>query len=101
MRPRDADSLGGEQGVDELRGLEGLEILDALSDADQLAEKLQLPDDPDHDAAPGRAVELGQAHAGQPYCLMERLSLRESVLAGGSIEHHQRLVRGARELPFD
>ena len=48
-------------------------------------------------AALRRAVELGEDEPGQPERIVERLHLRERVLAGVGVEHQQHLVRRAGE----
>ena len=52
--------------------------------------------DREDDAALRRGVELGQHDAGQPDRFVERLRLGEAVLAGGRVEHEQRLGLRAR-----
>ena len=53
-----------EQGVDELVGVEGDEVADGLAEADELDRDAELGLDGEDDAALGRAVELGEHHAG-------------------------------------
>ena len=56
-------AAGSEQRVDELLGIEVDEVVGALAQADQLDREAELALDGDHDAALGRAVELGQHDA--------------------------------------
>src|SRR5437763_17052291 len=72
-------SFPGHERVDEGLGLEGLQILDALADADQLDRDLELADDPDHDPALRRAVELRQGDPREPDRLVEHARLGEAV----------------------
>ena len=57
--------------------------------------------DGDDDAALGGAVELGEHDAADVDGLLELLRLAQAVLAGGGVEHEQRLVRGAGQLLLD
>ena len=66
---------------------------------DQLDRHAQLALDGDHDAALGRAVQLGQHDAGHVDGLAEHPGLLEPVLAGGRVEHQQHL--GDRGLLLD
>ena len=50
----------------------------------------------ERDAALGRAVELGEHHAGEVDGLGELLGLDEAVLPGGGVEHEQHLGDLAR-----
>ena len=52
--------------------------------------------DGEDDAALGRAVELGEHHAGDVDGLGELLGLGQAVLAGGGVEHQQHLGDVAR-----
>src|SRR5262245_61083526 len=72
---------------------ERLEIVDAFADADGVDGNLKALSDGDQDAAPRRAVELGDDEAGDARDLLEDLDLRERILARGGIEHEDDAVR--------
>ena len=72
---------GSEQGVDELVGVERDEVADRLADADELDGEAELGLDGEHDAALGRAVELGQHDARDLRGVAELAGLGEAVLA--------------------
>ena len=79
--------------LDERIRVKGGQIGDFLAETDEADRHLELIADAEHDAALGRAVELGQHDARDLHVLLERLGLGDRVLAGGRVEHHPRLVR--------
>ena len=87
-----------EEGVDELVGLEQREILGLLADADVLHGQPDRLANGDHDAALGRAVELGQQQAGAAHGVGEMPGLADAVLAGGGVEDQEHFVRGVGDL---
>src|SRR4029453_14764701 len=64
---------------------ERLEIVDAFADADGVDGKPEALSDGDQDAAPRRAVELGDDETGHAGDLLEDLDLRQRILAGGGV----------------
>ncbi|CDN45251.1 hypothetical protein BN871_GX_00030 [Paenibacillus sp. P22] len=90
-----------EQRMHELLGVELLEVLHLLAEADELDGKVQLMADRDDDPALGRAVELRQHEAGHAALLAEHLGLAERVLPCIGVENEQHLMRSARNLALD
>ena len=88
---RAAQPSGLEQGVDELVGVEGDQVADRLAEADELDGDAELGLDGEHDAALGRAVELGQHDAGDVGGLAE--------LAGPGSGRSDRWSRRSRAAP--
>ena len=84
--------LGFEQGGDELVGVEGAQVVDALADADVADRQLQPFGDGEQDAALGGAVELGDDDAGEAHRLVELHGLVEGVLPRGAVHHQPHLV---------
>src|SRR5690625_341776 len=82
----------GEQGLDELLGDEGPQVIDLFADADKANGQPQLLADGKDDAALGGAIELGQGDARYPHRLLEVAGLAESVLACARVEHQQDFV---------
>src|SRR4029453_8946210 len=72
---------------------ERLEIVHAFADADGVDGNLKALCDGDQDAAPRRAVELGDDEAGDARDLLEDLDLRERVLTRCGVEHEDDAVR--------
>src|SRR5687768_5319861 len=63
---RAQSTLSGSQDLTrEVRWVERRDVIDAFASANQLHRKVELLLERDHDAALGRAVELGQHDAGQ------------------------------------
>ncbi len=77
-------------------GSNGDQVVDGLAQADQLHRDAELGLDGEHDAALGRAVELGEHHAGHVDGLGELPGLHQAVLAGGGVEHEEHLGDRAR-----
>src|SRR3569623_253952 len=91
--------LAREQGLDEIAGIEGPQVIDAFADADETDRQLHLLGNCEDDAALGGAVELGEDEAGETYRLVELARLIERILAGAGVDHEQGLVRrGGLEL---
>ena len=67
-----------------------------LPQPDQLHRQPEVLLDREHDAALGRAVELGQHHAGHLHCLGELACLREAVLASCRVDDQQHLAHMPR-----
>ena len=78
-------------------GSNGQQVLRLLPHPDEPHRDAQLLLDREHDAALRRRVELRQDDAGQPDGLVERLRLREAVLAGRRVEHEEGLHARARD----
>src|SRR5262245_1978611 len=72
---------------------ERLEIVDAFADADGVDGNLKALSDGDQDAAPRRAVELGDDEAGDACDFLEDLDLRKRILTRGGVEHEDDAVR--------
>src|SRR5581483_7756535 len=89
------DRSGGEQRLDELLGVEVDQVGGRLADAHQLDRDAELLLDGEDNPALGRAVELGQDHAGHVDGLPELLGLVEPVLAGRGVDDQQDLLEGA------
>src|SRR5512144_1823719 len=66
----------GVQCIDKCRGIERPQVADLLPYADESHRDLQLVTDPQHDAALGGAVELGEHDARDLHVGLERLGLR-------------------------
>jgi len=81
--------LGVEQRVDELPRYERREVADRLAEADELHGDAELGFDGEHDAALGRAIQLGEHHAGHLRGVGELARLHEAVLPGGRVDHQQ------------
>ena len=87
---------GQEQRVDEFAGLEGLQIVDTFTHADETQRLRTLAGDRRDHAALGRAVELGEHQPGDADRLVEGLDLHQRVLADVRIKYQQDFVRRAR-----
>src|SRR5512135_1737797 len=74
-------------------GVERLEILETLADADGVDGKLEALGDRDKDAAPRGTVELGHDEARDASDFLEDLHLIESILPGRGVEHEDDAVR--------
>src|SRR4051794_11025027 len=64
-----------EQGLDVGVGVERLQVVELLADADELDRQIQLLLDAEDGPALGRAVQFGQDNAGTPDRLLEHLRL--------------------------
>ncbi len=97
----DWEAVTVEQGGDELGGDERDQVADRLAGADELHRDAEFGLDGEHDAALGRPVELGQHDARDVGRLAELAGLDQAVLAGGRIDHQQRLGHPACALLGD
>src|SRR5690554_5695011 len=94
-----AGEASGEQGLDEVLGDEGGEVVRALAQADELDRHAELALDGDDDPALGGPVELGEDDAGDVDDLGEDLRLPQAVLARGRVQDEEDLAH--RCLPGD
>src|SRR5262245_45330100 len=69
------------------------EIVHAFADADGVDGNLKALSDGDQDAAPRRAVELGDDEAGDACDFLEDLDLCKRILTRGGVEHEDDAVR--------
>src|SRR4051812_20699632 len=100
--PRLAPSRrSAEQRLDERVGVERLEVVDRLADADELDREVDRLADGDDDAPLRGAVELGEDDARAADRLGEHLGLADRVLAVVGVEHEQGLVWRPRELALE
>src|SRR5215213_2763027 len=95
------DPASRKQRLDERIGVERLEVVDGLADADELDGEVDRLADGDDDAPFGGSVELGEDHPRAADRLGEDLGLADRVLAVGGVEHEQDLVRGPGELALE
>ncbi|CAM2148209.1 hypothetical protein PT2222_10431 [Paraburkholderia tropica] len=86
-----------EQCVRKFFGHERLQILDLLAHADEVHRNRALARDRGENAALRGAVELGDDQAGETERVIERLHLRECILARVRVDHEQHFVRRAVE----
>src|SRR4051794_19339951 len=94
--------LQPDQRSRKIPGIERLEVVDGLADADVMDRQAIARGDGDQDAAAGGAVELGHDQAGDAGALAEYVDLVEGVLASGSVEGQKdRVGRGRIELADD
>ena len=91
----------GEEGFDEIFGVEGFDVFGFFAEADEFDGQIELVADGDDDAALGGAVEFGEEDAGDVDGLEEFLGLADGVLAGGGVEDEEDFVRGAGDAFFD
>ena len=91
-------SASQKQRLDKGIGVEWLEVVEGLADADEFDGQVDRLADGDDDAPLGGAVELGQDHAGAADALGEDLGLADRVLAVGGVEDEQDLVGRAGDL---
>jgi hypothetical protein len=82
-----------EQRVDETVAFEQGQVLWLLAQAHVLDGQMELLADGDHDAALGRAVQLGQDDAGTTGSFGKSFRLTDPVLTGRRIQHQQNFVR--------
>src|SRR6476659_6302690 len=81
---------------------EGCEIVEALTDADEVYRQFMLFGQRHQDAAARGAIELGHHQSGNAGGAMKCLDLRQRVLSNRSIEHQQHGMRGGGvDLPDD
>ena len=73
------------------------QVVGLLPDADESDGHLERILDGEDDTSLGGRVELGQDDPREPDRLVEGLRLGEAVLAGGRVEHEERLRCRARE----
>ena len=92
---------GLHQRLGEALGVEGPQVLDALTQTHILHGDLEGVGDGHGDAALGTAVQLGEDDARDAGGLPELLGLDEAVLSGGGVQHQQSLLGAAGELPVD
>src|SRR3546814_4211216 len=84
--------LIGQQRVDEGLGVEHAQVFRAFADAGVADRDAELARQREHHAALGAAVELGDHQPGDAGGGMELAQLRQRVLAGGAVDHHQHFV---------
>src|SRR5262245_36559272 len=72
-----------EQGLDESFGVEFLQVLGTLAEADVADGDFELVANGEDDAALGGSVELREDDPGEVDRILEHLRLRERVLSGG------------------
>lgn len=80
-----------QQAFDEGLCVKFHQVVDLLADADEADGQTEVLPHRDRAAAAGRAVELGQHHAGGVGGLAELLGLADGVLARNGVEHQQHL----------
>ena len=93
-------SVSAENGVHELLGVEGLEVVQLLAEADVVHRQAQLIADGDGDAALGGAVQLGEYDALDVGHFLEEHGLLQAVLPGGGVDDQQGLDLGLGILAF-
>ena len=99
VRRHAASLLDPRDRLGEVARGEGLEIVDALADADEMDGQRELVGDRDENAAARRAVELGHHEAGDAGDAAENLDLAQRVLPDRGVEHEQHRVRRVRRRP--
>ena len=101
------DQIFFDERIDELVGVERNQVTDGFAEAYELHRQAELGLDREDDAAPGRAVELGEDDAGDSdpirHCRVAELAcLGQAVLARRRIDHNRAFVAalagGARVL---
>src|SRR3954470_5715627 len=85
-----------EKRLNELLWLEGKQIIDFLSHANESDGKAQFASNRDHNAAFGRAVEFCQNDARNTRSFRELPGLFESILPSCGVEYQPDLVRRTR-----
>src|ERR671936_1147598 len=81
----------------EVTGIEWPKIVESLADADQLHRHAELVSDCDGNPSLRRTVELRERDARHLDGLTEEPCLLQAVLAGGRVDHEERLVRRVLE----
>ena len=81
---------------DEGFGIEFIEVFRGFAGSDDSDGQLQLAGNGEHDAALGRAVQLGQNNAGYTESFVEQAGLLQGVLPLAGVEDEQYFVRSAR-----
>ena len=87
-----------KQALCERRGIEGLQIVQPLADADEFHGDLQVVFDREHHAAAGGAVQLGEHDAGKLGNAGEFARLVHGVLPGDRVQHQKHLAVRVRQL---
>src|ERR1035437_10721486 len=77
---------GAEQRIDEVRWLEGQQVLGALAHSHELDRDAEFALDRDHDAASRGAVQFGQHDARHVGCGEKLLGLAERILTSRGVE---------------
>src|SRR5919202_1185941 len=98
---RSAGPSSAQQRAREVAGVEGPQVVELLSDADELHRDPELARDRERDAALRGAVELREDDPVHRDDLREELRLAQPVLAGRRVDGEERLVRRAVELLAD
>src|SRR5579862_557254 len=86
-----------EEGVDIGLWVEGDEVVDLFTGADETDWEIQFVGDGDDDAALGGAVEFGEHDSCDAGVAPEFAGLVQAVLAGGGVEDEEHVVRRARD----
>src|SRR5436190_9887291 len=84
-----------------LLGIESLKIVSLFPQADKFNRQVQFLLYRDHHPTLAGSIEFGDDQAGEGNGFVEFASLIERIHAGGSVEHQQYFMRGARELFAD
>lgn len=90
-----------KQRLRELFGVEGLQVVRLLAEADEFDGQAEFLLDRHHHAAFARTVELGHDEAGERHGLVEFARLVQRVHAGAAVEHEQDFVRRPGQLLAD
>src|ERR1700674_4850083 len=92
---------GAEDRIQVRRRIEHVEIIEALTEADELDRHAQLLLDGEEGAAPGTAVELRDHEPGERGDLVKGQRLTHRVHAGGRVDDEEYLVRSLGDEPLD
>ena len=90
-----------KQRLRELFGVEGLQIVQLLAEADEFDGQPEFLLDRHHHAAFARAVELGHDEAGERDGFVEFARLVQRIHAGAAVEYEQDFVRRTGQLLID